>query len=583
MKKLILSILAISLLALLYAPSAGALNNFTITSYDIDMTLGRDNDRRSTLSVKETVTANFSTPNENHGLERAFVKNYDGHSLSFTLESVTDEHGVALRHSWSGDNLRIGDPDAYVYGEKTYVISYTMRDVTRFFRDSQRDEFYWDVLGVEWRVPIQTARVNLTIDPALRGAMTGDVTCYTGAFRSTDRCEVKQTETGLFTSVQGLSPHTGVTIAVGFQAETFVAHERSLLETLVMIWVIIQIIAAPLGIGFLIFFLARWYGRLNRKKELGTIVPEYIPPANTSVMTASRLDRLYRSMAMTAQMLDLAVRHYVKIYEVQAKRIFVPAEYEIEVTRDPNELPEEEQEILSDMFGQLPTVGRRLNLKELQNNTVYYMRTLDNDQKLDDLVRTQYGLWAMDYDTRNWGKKWSKVAIIGAIVLLSPLWLFVAIVLFVAAAKSWRLTDKGLELKRYLAGLKLYISVAETERLKMMQSPDGAEKVRQFIDGDPSADPKLLVKLYERVLPYAVLFGQEKQWNAQLGRYYETAGNSPDWYSGQTAFNAAVFSSAMSSFSQASMSVSSYSSSSSGSSGGGFSGGGGGGGGGGGW
>ena len=99
--------------------------------------------------------------------------------------------------------------------------------------------------------------------------------------------------------------------------------------------------------------------------------------------------------------------------------------------------------------------------------------------------------------------------------------------------------------------------------------------------GDVASDPKLLVTLYERVLPYAVLFGQEKEWNKQLGAYYETAGNSPDWYIGQSAFNAAVFSSAMSSFSQAS--ASSYSSSGSGSSGGGFSGGGGGGGGGGGW
>ena len=115
----------------------------------------------------------------------------------------------------------------------------------------------------------------------------------------------------------------------------------------------------------------------------------------------------------------------------------------------------------------------------------------------------------------------------------------------------------------------------------MLQSPEGAEKLDVTVS---SEDPKQLVKLYERVLPYAVLFGLEKQWSQQLGAYYEQGSVQPDWYYGNTAFNAAVFSSALNSFSVTSSSYSSASSSSSGgSNGGGFSGGGGGGGGGGGW
>ena len=113
----------------------------------------------------------------------------------------------------------------------------------------------------------------------------------------------------------------------------------------------------------------------------------------------------------------------------------------------------------------------------------------------------------------------------------------------------------------------------------MLQSPEGAAKVG-VVDG---TDEKKLVTLYERVLPYAILFGQEKEWSKQLGRYYEQSGSAPDWYSGTGAFNAALFASNMSNFSSSAASVSGFSSSSGGSSGGGFSGGGGGGGGGGGW
>jgi uncharacterized membrane protein len=128
----------------------------------------------------------------------------------------------------------------------------------------------------------------------------------------------------------------------------------------------------------------------------------------------------------------------------------------------------------------------------------------------------------------------------------------------------------------------MYIKTAETDRLRMLQSPNGAEKLGAPIDTN---DARQLIKLYERVLPYAISFGQEKEWNNRLGHYYETLNESPIWYAGHNnaAFNAVALSSAMSSFNTAASYSDPSSSSSGGSSGGGSSGGGGGGGGGGGW
>ena len=92
------------------------------------------------------------------------------------------------------------------------------------------------------------------------------------------------------------------------------------------------------------------------------------------------------------------------------------------------------------------------------------------------------------------------------------------------------------------------------------------------------------MKLYEKLLPYAVLLNLETEWAKVLGTYYESLGSQPDWYGGSGAFNAALFASSMSSLSSTSASAysGSSSSSSSGFSGGGGSSGGGGGGGGGG-
>ena len=310
------------------------------------------------------------------------------------------------------------------------------------------------------------------------------------------------------------------------------------------------------------------------------IIPEYLPPKEASVTAAARVGG-YTTSVMTAQMLDLAVRHYIKIYEVKEKTIFSAAEYEIEVVKDIADLRQEEQELLKDTFGIPPSVGGRMNLKEIQNNPAYYTRTLNNDADLDKLVRGEYGFKSQDDQTKAWSRRIAKIALVIAVLFVSPFWLMTALVAFVMSFMCWRLTDTGLALKRYLEGLKLYISVAETDRIKMLQSPEGAEKVASVANGTDGAQ---LIKLYERVLPYAVLFGQEKQWNKQLGSYYEAAHASPDWYAGNNGvFNAVLFTSAMNSFSQANTYASSSSSSSGGSGGGGFSGGGGGGGGGGGW
>ncbi len=139
------------------------------------------------------------------------------------------------------------------------------------------------------------------------------------------------------------------------------------------------------------------------------------------------------------------------------------------------------------------------------------------------------------------------------------------------------LTEKGSELRDHLEGLREYIRLAEADRLKVLQSPQGADRTPVSID-----DPREVLKLNEKLLPYAVLFGLEKEWAEELSKYYVE--ESPDWYAGSTAFNAAVFASSISSISSsASSSMSGSSSSSGGSGGGGSSGGGGGGGGGGGF
>jgi hypothetical protein len=115
------------------------------------------------------------------------------------------------------------------------------------------------------------------------------------------------------------------------------------------------------------------------------------------------------------------------------------------------------------------------------------------------------------------------------------------------------LTALGAETRDHLRGLEEFIRWAEADRIRMLQSPAGAERVAVDVN-----DPRQKLDLYEKLLPYAVVFGQEKQWSAELAVLYTAVGaTGPYWYYGSGAFDASSFSAGIGSLSSAAMSSSS--------------------------
>lgn len=563
--------------------SAADVNSFTIPGYTIDYTLSRDSEGRSTLRTVETIDAVFPTFDQNHGIERALPTTYDGHTTDLRVVSVTDDTNRSREYSTYESNgnlvLRIGSPDTYAHGAQRYKITYTQGDVTSYFADTNSDEFYWDTNGTDWRVPINNLSVNLRIQDALRARQTNRQHCYRGAISSMTPCDLYKTSDGYSLAATNLKPGQNITLAVGFQPKTFAAYQQSLTEKLLTFWLISFLVTLSIALVLIVWFSVRYYRKTDRVRERTTIIPEYIPPKDISVAAAAQIHKNTK-VVFAAQLIDFAVRGYLKIYQTTQKSFFRKAQYELEIIKDIAALKDEERELLSDIFP-ATSISSRLALKDLKHNTSIYAKLSDNPGKLSKSIKGDYGLRAKLPQQSAWFKRASLYTLLAAILTLSPWLLMVAIVAFVYAYMLWPLTDKGLALWHYLEGLKLYITVAERDRIKMLQGPDTAEKLGAPIDTN---DTRQLVKLYEQTLPYAILFGLEKDWNRQLGQYYESLGESPGWFAGNnTVFNAAVLSSAMSSFNSAATYSNPASSSSGGSGGGGFSGGGGGGGGGGGW
>ncbi len=134
-------------------------------------------------------------------------------------------------------------------------------------------------------------------------------------------------------------------------------------------------------------------------------------------------------------------------------------------------------------------------------------------------------------------------------------------------------TLTGRKLMDKIEGFKQYLSVAEKDRLNLLNPPERTPEI------------------FEKYLPYALALDVEQEWCEQFAQILEDAsrdegGYCPEWYAGSTwrpGFMTGLASSLGTSLSGAISSASTSPGSSSGSGGGGSSGGGGGGGGGGGW
>jgi hypothetical protein len=83
---------------------------------------------------------------------------------------------------------------------------------------------------------------------------------------------------------------------------------------------------------------------------------------------------------------------------------------------------------------------------------------------------------------------------------------------------SWRRFLPPARVRReHLEGLRRYLALAEGDRLRELQSPSRPELVGADVHTEAS-DPVARFHLHERLIPYAVLFGLEREWLAKLRR-----------------------------------------------------------------
>lgn len=587
MKRILVFLIAGIIFAGFYtAQTHASVNNFSFDSFDTDYYLSKDADSRSQMKVIERFVAVFPDFDQNHGIERAIPNRYDGHPVRISVKSVTSATGRPLhftvRENGSNTIIRIGANGTYVHGSQSYKIIYTLHDVTKKF--STGDELYWDTNGDQWQQKFSsvTARVHIPAD--LSPYLDSRTACYSGRYGSTDtdNCTIavdsSANETIVTASaIKPLQARENLSFVIGFAPNTFSEYVNPPTPLWVKIITPIAVVLGAIWYVILPIYLSiRMYKRWQqsgRDASIGkdVIVPEYLPPKGITILLSSViLTDTMKLNAISATILNLAVHNYIKIYELEKDG------YELEITKDIASLSSEEQKAISIVFNGKTTIGNRRRLKDILSSAHYKIADLGTEV-YDQAITGNFMV-----DTRKIQKNTNLIGglLLGfSLITFNILGFIAGVVIFIISKALPARTEKGVATKEYLLGLKEYMRIAETDRIKILQSPSSAQR----ISVDPT-NAKQLLKIYETLLPYAVLFGIEKEWAKEFAVLYT---EPPSWYSGKDpVFNAAVFSHTITNFTSAS--VSSFappaSSSSSGfSSGGGFSGGGGGGGGGGGW
>ncbi|MET0715476.1 MAG: DUF2207 domain-containing protein, partial [Mycetocola sp.] len=527
-------------------------SDFTFSSFDGEYTLGRDDQGHSTLTAIETFVAEFPDFDQNKGIIRAIPEGYLGVDLHTQVVSVTDANGnpVPYDDSETEDGfiqLALGTDD-YVRGSQTYVIEYTQRDAVRAFPDTHVDEFYWDAPGTGWEQPFAEAQMRVVVPEELTSALTGQSACYVGPEGSTTQCELSETSVGGVTEfaspVAGLAPGENFSLAIAFDKGTFVTPE------IPSTWPVFTVVPAALAGAGVLSFLAALAARRRHTRDApgrGIIVPQYTVPKGLDIFVAADLIGK-AAKAMPAEILSLAVRRNLRIIDDgESSSLFSSkTDYRLQFLTDAG-ASAADVEVLDALFGQRRRPGAMKDLSATDTELAKEVQALvaaAPRASVDAGYRVKRSVTGT-----GWYVAIAAVLFICALALFIAalamyginLWVIVGLVVAVGVVVGTillvlprkALTERGAEVREYLLGLREYLALAEADRIAMLQSPAGAERVSVEDTVNPG-DTLEMVAFYEKMLPFAVLWGIDKEWAEELGRYYEQAGTGPDWYSSRS-------------------------------------------------
>ena len=485
-------------------------------------------------AVHERITLAFD--GEWHGIHRFIPIEYPGargtnYTLFLRVTGVTDGSGGKLKYESSTANgfrdLKIFIPDA-VDATRTVEIDYTVRNGTRFFED--HDEFYWNVTGNDWPVPIDHASALVSFPSAAAGSLRAQA--FTGAYGAAERdatAEVRSASASFETN-NPLPMRGGMTIDI-FIPKGILKEPGGFTR---FMWFVGSnpIVFLPFW-TFAVMFTLWWYKGRDPDPGL-SVAPMYEPPAGmTPAEAGTLLEDKVHPRDITCTLVDLAVRGFVKIEEVDDKGlVFHHKDYVFHLLKPRDQwgrLVPHERVMLENVFAG----GEVTRLSSLKNRFYRALPAIQEDIK--SALKTK-GMYLLDPDSANGYSIAAIVLIIApfavvyfagynifnSFVLLIGCGIISAIIWWLFARQMTAKTVQGGRTRVAVLGFQEFMNRVDADRLKRMP-PD----------------------TFEKYLPYAMALGVEHHWAQAFAGIVQ---NPPNWYvspNGGVGFNPIFFSSSM--------------------------------------
>lgn len=258
-------------------------------------------------------------------------------------------------------------------------------------------------------------------------------------------------------------------------------------------------------------------------------IVQYAPERGSTVLRDALLANADRRAA-SAALIDLAVKRKVRLLAGgRSKREPIGVQLVSGATLSPEEL-----DLLDALFGPEHTHGRVRRFSSDRRALAGRLRGVVSDAEhalaRDGLIAPRRTTWP--------GMTLTVLAYLG--ILVEALFIVMTLVdadrpalgatilaltatvaTILVTPSSWRRFLPAARPRReHLEGLRQYLTLAEADRMRMLQSPSGADLREADATtggwGHPASGPLARFHLHERLLPYAVLFGLEREWMARL-------------------------------------------------------------------
>lgn len=483
-----------------------------IASFDVSVVV----DETGKARIQEEIEYDFGTY-ERRGIFRVIPQVYERNGARYHLwfsdiEVMQDGTPAEYEQTREGNNLRIkiGNPDIYLKGKHLYTISYTTERAWNTFEQDTIAEWYWNVTGDQWNVPIKASSFTIRTPFEQQKA-----TCFTGRYGSRESyCEQStSTQDLVMMTTQPLSAYEGLTVVVQYP-NTFTKlpwTKTAFFFFIDQIW-----LGLPLLSGLVMWCL--WWLKGRDPKGRGVVITEYEEPEGLRPAALAALveDRV-SSKAITATILDLARRgHLTVLYKDGVKEPFLVKQHTSE------SLQGAEKALINGIFSSADTVSTGGSITDLHRAVFRIEQEIMKDLQQEGYYTKQ---------PARVRALWYVIAIIVPIVyvvlLMSSLGDLVilgavlsSVIMMCFAHVMPRVTRKGALLRERVLGFKRFLSVTEEKRLAFTDAPE--KRPEEFA----------------RFLPAAVAFGVEKAWAKQ---FENMTLPPPDYVRGVSTFHASDF------------------------------------------